>query len=113
MRLETILTRMEKHKSFVYEPRHLEESPLGPTLVVQIRSRENGRAVCSGGGECGPTYDPLPERRFDDVPRWGIAVFFAYRMRRVNCRSCGVKVERVPWCDGKHSQTTRYRCRQG
>jgi len=43
------------------------------------------------------------------VPLWGIAVFLAYRMRRVNCASCGVTVERMPWCDGKHSQTTRYR----
>ena len=25
-----------------------------------------------------------------------------YRMRRVDCRQCGVKVEAVPWGCGKH-----------
>ena len=109
MRLETILNRVEKHKSFVYERGQLEESDSGLALVVPIRARGNGRAVCSGCGVHGPTYDQLSERRFEYPPLWGIAVFFAYRMRRVNCATCGVTVERVPWCDGKHSLTTRYR----
>jgi transposase len=30
-------------------------------------------------------------------------------MRRVECPRCGVTVEQVPWCDGKHSLTTTYR----
>jgi transposase len=30
-------------------------------------------------------------------------------MRRVNCPRCGVKVEKVPWCDGKNQLTTTYR----
>jgi transposase len=56
-------------------------------------------------------YDRSKEaRRFEYVPLWGIAVFFLYRMRRVECRRCDkVLIERVPWCDGKHSQTTTYR----
>jgi len=29
-------------------------------------------------------------------------------MRRVNCRRCGVKVETVPWCDGKSQITKAY-----
>ena len=40
---------------------------------------------------------------------WGILVFLAYRMRRVNCKRCGVTVEMVPWCDGKNHLTTTYR----
>lgn len=36
-------------------------------------------------------------------------MFFAYRMRRADCPACGVKVERVPWCDGKNQLTTSYR----
>ena len=109
MRLETILNQVEKYKSFVYERGHREESDSGLTLVVPIRSRGNGRPVCSGCGAHGPTYDHQPERRFESVPLWGIAMFLAYRLRRVNCASCEVTVERVPWCDGKHSQTTRSR----
>lgn len=38
----------------------------------------------------------------------GMAVFFLYLMRRVNCSACGVKVERVPWADGKHQATYSY-----
>jgi transposase len=29
-------------------------------------------------------------------------------MRRVNCRTCGVKVEYVPWVKGKNELTTTY-----
>jgi hypothetical protein len=42
------------------------------------------------------------------VPLWNIAVFFMYAMRRVNCKRCGVKVEIVPWADGKNSLTKTY-----
>ena len=38
-----------------------------------------------------------------------MAVFFAYQMRRVDCRSCGVKVEKVPWGDGNCHLTKSYR----
>ena len=29
-------------------------------------------------------------------------------MRRVDCKRCGVKIEQVPWCDGKHQLTKAY-----
>lgn len=109
MRLQTILNRLEKYKSFVYGRSFLEESADGLAVFVALRARRNSRPECSGCGQRGPTYDHLPERRFEFVPLWGLLVFFVYRMRRVNCRKCGVTVERVPWCDGKHSLTTTYR----
>ena len=39
---------------------------------------------------------------------WGIVVFFVYAMRRVDCPRCGVKVEQVPWAEGKNHLTTAY-----
>jgi transposase len=45
---------------------------------------------------------------FEFVPLWNITVFFAYALRRVNCETCGVKVERVPWADGKSTLTKTY-----
>jgi transposase len=42
------------------------------------------------------------------VPLWGIAVFLVYTMRRVECRRCGVRVERVPWASGKRQLTWSY-----
>jgi transposase len=74
-----------------------------------VAHRKNNRPVCSGCGEVGPAYDQLEERRFEFVPIWGVLVFLAYRMRRVDCKRCGVTVELVPWCDGKNRLTTTYR----
>jgi transposase len=51
----------------------------------------------------------LAARRFEFVPVWGMAVYFVYRMRRVDCRRCGVKVEKVPWGHGRSRLTTTYR----
>jgi len=53
-------------------------------------------------------YDRLEVRRFEFIPVWGFAVFFLYQMRRVNCRTCRVKVEYVPWAEGKRELTTSY-----
>ena len=39
---------------------------------------------------------------------WGFGVELLCRMRRVQCRSCGVKVEQVPWAAGKHTLTRAY-----
>jgi transposase len=109
MRIQTILNRVEKFKSFVYGTASLEEQDGAPVLVVKMRPRKNGKPHCSGCGRRGRTYDRLEERRFEFVPLWGIAVFLAYRMRRVDCKRCGVTVEMVPWGDGKNQLTTTYR----
>ena len=50
----------------------------------------------------------MPERRFEFIPLWGIAVYFVYAMRRVDCAQCGVTVERVPWAEGKNRLTMSY-----
>jgi transposase len=109
MRIQTILNRVENFKSFVFGEASLEEHDDGPALVVQVVPRKNGRVFCSGCGRPGPVYDHLQERRFEFVPLWGILVFLAYRMRRVDCKRCGVTVEMVPWGDGKNQLTTTYR----
>ena len=109
MRLQTILNRVEKFKSFVYGEARLEERDGGPALMVRVLPRKNGKPCCSGCGRPGPAYDRLEERHFEFVPVWGILVFLAYRMRRVDCTRCGVTVEMVPWCDGKNQLTTTSR----
>ena len=43
MRIQTILNRVEKFKSFVYGEARLEERDDGPALVVQMRPRKNSR----------------------------------------------------------------------
>lgn len=109
MQLQTILNRVEYFKSFVYGKAKWVDDAERPTIEVRIEARKNGRPICSGCGQPAPGYDRLPQRRFEFVPLWGIAVFFVYAMRRVECPECGVKVEKVPWCDGKNQLTTTYR----
>jgi len=109
MQLKTILNRIEPCKSFVYGKSRFVEGAPRPTIEVEVRARRNGRPICSGCGQVRPGYDRMAARRFEFVPLWGIAVIFVYAMRRVDCPECGVKVERVPWCDGKNHLTTTYR----
>ena len=108
MQLKTILNRMEKYKSFVFGRISLEEREGSAVLRVTIRPRRGSRPVCSGCGKRGPGYDQREQREFEYLPLWGLGVLFVYRMRRVNCQSCGIRVERVPWGDGKHRQTRKY-----
>jgi transposase len=107
MQLQTILNRVEKHSSFVYE--HVSwADERHSALQVRIRARARSRARCSGCGQRRPTYDRLAPRRFEFVPLWGLLVFFVYAMRRVDCKRCGVTVEWVPWSDGKSPMTRSY-----
>lgn len=108
MQLKSILNRVEKHKSFVYEDVEWGDAGQPLSLRVTLRARAHTRPVCSGCKRARPGYDTLPARDFEFVPLWGIAVFFVYALRRVNCKRCGVKVEAVPWATGKHTLTTTY-----
>jgi transposase len=108
MQLQTILNRVSRHPSFVYCTPRWDDDALRPTLEVPVRPRKNSLAICSGCGKRRPGYDRLKPRRFEFVPLWQIAVVFVYAMRRVDCPSCGVVVEQVPWSTGKSQLTTAY-----
>lgn len=108
MLIKTLLNHVEKHKSFVYKDVRLAGTVGCEHIEVDIEPRSNGKPLCSGCGRPGPAYDRLETRRFSYVPLWGIAVFFLYAMRRVACPVCGVRVEQVPWADGKSPITKSY-----
>jgi transposase len=110
MQLSSILNRIERNKSFVYGKARMLEEKGDLAIEVDILPRSNGRAICSGCGQPRPGYDRMPQpRRFRYVPLWGMAVYFVYTMRRVQCPQCGVKMERVPWAEGKSPMTTSYK----
>jgi transposase len=109
MLLKTILNHVEPNKSFVYGKGKWVPGAARATIEVPVRARKNSRPVCSGCGKRRPGYDRLPQRKFEFVPLWQIAVFFVYALRRVNCPKCGVVAEQVPWSDGKSSHTKTYR----
>jgi len=110
MQLKTILNRVTNYKSFVVGKVKWAEDSEALCLEVEMRPRANGHPICSGCGEKAPGYDESrTPRRFEFVPMWMISVIFLYCMRRVNCPTCGVKVERVPWAEGKSPLTTEYK----
>ena len=108
MQLKTILNRIQKFKSFVYGTICWVEDAKEPTIEAELRPRGNSRPICSGCGRRKPGYDRLSVRRFEFIPMWGIKVFFRYAPRRVDCPSCGIRVERMPWTKGKHRLTETY-----
>ena len=107
MLLKTILNRIQKFSSFVYKTVRIVEEEGEPILVeIEIVPRRNGRLLCSICHQVAPHYDTFQQvRRFSFVPIWGIPCFLLYVMRRVNCSTCGVHVEAVPWAEGKQRTT--------
>jgi len=109
MRWKSILNRVERYKYFVYERDRWAQDEAGElSLQIEIRPRAHSRPQCSGCGETGPGYDTLPQRAFEYVPLWGIRVFLLYAPRRVECGRCGVRVEKMPWAEGKQTLTRSY-----
>jgi len=110
MQLKTIFNRVTQYKPFVVEHAAFVENGSQPTIEITMRARENGLARCSGCGKRCSGYDSqATPRRFDFVPLWMIRVVLVYTMRRVHCPACGVKVEQVPWSEGKSPLTTDYK----
>lgn len=109
MQLKTILNRVAKQPGFVFDTIQLVVAASGSlSLLVYLREHGRSRARCSCCMRKRPGYDRLPERRFEFVPLWNIPVRFAYAPRRVECPSCGVVVEAMPWATGKSPITTTY-----
>jgi transposase len=108
MLLKTILNRIQKYPGFVYVAFRLHDHLGELRLGIDVAPRKGSRAICSGCGRRRPGYDRLKPRRFEFVPLWGIPVAFVYAMRRVDCPSCSITVEVVPWAEGKNHLTKSY-----
>jgi len=79
----------------------------GSAVEIEITLQPHGgmRGRCSQCRRPAPGYDRQPERRWQFVPLWGIATWFRYAPRRVQCPEHGVAVEYLPWSDGKRPLT--------
>lgn len=107
MEIITLLNRCYKHKSFVYTKARFGKGS-STEIEVFIEARANGKPLCSRCEKQCSGYDRLSERRFEFIPIWGYHVYFLYARRRVQCKTCGVVVEQLPWSDGKHQLTKVY-----
>jgi transposase len=55
-------------------------------------------AICSGCGETKTRiHDVKPTREWRHLEAWHMPTLVRSAVRRVRCRHCGVRVERVPW----------------
>lgn len=70
-------------------------------LRVQLAAKEGRQLPCSKCQHRRPVRDQLAEREWRHVPLWGIAVVLVYAPSRVDCPTCGVHVEAIPWTAGK------------
>ena len=90
MRLISILNQCYHFPGFVNVAARLNGDT--KSIELEIRERVGSKGKCSICHTPAPTYDHLAVRRFEFVPLWGFMVFLLYRMRRVSCPTCGVKV---------------------
>lgn len=73
----------------------------GQLLIVRLDVKARRRLPCCGCGVRGRVRDRLATRVWLHVPLWGLSVVLEYDPARVKCRSCGVRVEDIPWSTGK------------
>jgi transposase len=101
MLITRLLNACHHFPGFVYAGARLCEET--KAIEIEVRPRQGSKPRCSGCGQPASCYDHRNIRRFEFIPIWGFAVFLLYRMRRVNCQRCGIKIEEVPWGTGKHT----------
>ena len=113
--LKTLLNQVEKLDGFVYESSRMINTFKSPaslrpfeSIEIQLRERKGSKGRCSQCEKPAPGYDRLPERRFQFVPLWGLATYFVYAPRRVECAGCGIHVEHLPWALGKRPLTKSF-----
>jgi len=107
--LKSVLNDVQPVKGFVYEA--IRYSTVAPDLIeVAVVPRQGSKARCSGCGRSCSTCDHAAQPRVWIMPPlFKFAMTLVYTMRRVDCPTCGVVVEKVPWATGKHSLCDGFR----
>jgi transposase len=78
-------------------------------LTIRLERRGIRRYTCSGcGGRTGRVRSTR-DRTWDDVPWASHHVTLVYAQRRVRCRRCGIRTERIDFADPKGRVTRRLR----
>ena len=78
-------------------------------LTIRVERRGLRRYVCSGcGGRTGRVRSTR-DRTWDDVPWASHPVTLVYTQRRLRCRHCGIRTERMDFAEPKARVTRRLR----
>ena len=97
----SLLRRVLPLKGFCYRWTRWDEL-LCEVIEVGLEARKGSEGRCGCCRRPAPGYDRCASvRRWQFISLWGVAVFFLYRPRRVDCKRCGVRVEHLPWASGK------------
>jgi transposase len=78
-------------------------------LMLRIERRGVRRYTCSGCGRHSGRVRSSRERTWEDLPWAAHHVTLVYRQRRIICRHCGIRTERIEFADPKARVTRRLR----
>jgi transposase len=102
LEVKTLFNAVQPLRGFICQDAALVRDGQAQRIDIQLREDKRSKPVCGCCGKTAPGYDRQPERRWLFIRLWGIQVELIYRPRRVNCPHCGVRVEDMPWNEGKH-----------
>lgn len=105
VKVQTLLNRTHPMPGFRYADVRLVEGPGGPELWVEIDAHAQRPGRCALCERPAPTYDHRDRREWRHVAPWHIPTRFCYAPRRVRCAVHGVRVEAMPWNEGKRPWT--------
>ena len=86
-----------------------EEAEATSRLCVRIERRGRRCYPCSGCGRRTSRVRSARDRTWDDLPWAAHSVTLVYQQRRVVCRRCGIRTERIEFADAKARVTRRLR----
>jgi transposase len=78
-------------------------------LMIRIERRGVRRYCCSGCGRRTGRVRSQRDRTWDDLPWAAHPAMLVYHQRRVICRACGIRTERMEFADAKARITRRLR----
>lgn len=105
VKVKTLLNRTQPLSGFCYADVRMVEGPGEPELWVRIEAHPQRPGRCSLCERPAPTYDRLQRREWRHVGVWRMPVRWFYRPRRVSCPEHGIRVEAMPWNEGKRPWT--------
>jgi len=105
VKVKTLLNRTQPIPGFCYASVRLVGGLGGLELWVEIEAHAQRAGRCSICARPAPTYDHLSCRGWEHVALWGIPTRFFYGPRRVRCAVHGIRVEALPWSEGKRPWT--------
>lgn len=105
VKVKTLMNKTQPIPGFTYSSIGLQEVKGSLELRVEIEAHQQRLGRCSICARPASTYDHLPRREWKHVPMWGIVTKLFYRPRRVVCQEHGIRVEGMPWNEGKRPWT--------